>query len=209
MEAHRDAPNLRLVEHPAVQRGTAMLTVCAHLQKGEAVIAVLALQARVAGLRTGLQTADEGGTRLIQTIEHVLHDLRVDVVVFGPHRLDGRQLCRLHDNAHRDAAPLPRRCALLQASVVAFAAAPHDRLQRPFLLGRWQQLVCEGLAHTVALLFHTQRFCLLGKKPARIGTVVALASGRATRLAPPAFRQGHSPGFFDRAGTKLRPTRRP
>ena len=99
--------------------------------------------------------------------------------------LNGRQVRRVHGTAHRDAALFPGGCALLQSGVGELAAAPQDRRQRPFLLGRWQQLVCEGLADGVALLVHSHRFCLTGDKPAPSGTVVARASWRATRLASP------------------------
>jgi hypothetical protein len=98
------------------------------------------------------------------------------------------QLCRLHGEAHRDAALLPGGFAFLQASVVELTAAPQHRRQRPFLLGRWQQFVFEGLAHM--LLFHTQLFCLLGTKPATRGMFVALTSARVTRLAPPCLKAG-------------------
>jgi hypothetical protein len=90
-------------------------------------------------------------------MQHLLQDLRVEVAVLGPDLLDSRQLRRLHGEGHADAAVLPRGFALVQASVVEFAAAPQDALQRPFLLGRWQQLVLEGLAH--ALLVHMHLFC--------------------------------------------------
>src|SRR5262245_60704996 len=57
---------------------------CAHLRIGEAVIAIFALQTWGAGSLTGLQAAEEGGERLVQAMQHVLQDLRVDLAVLGP-----------------------------------------------------------------------------------------------------------------------------
>ena len=54
------------------------------------MVAVPALQARVAGVLTCLQAAEAGGKRLVQAVQHILQDLRVEVAVVGPHRLDDR-----------------------------------------------------------------------------------------------------------------------
>src|SRR5262249_27990596 len=94
----------------------------------------------------------------------------------------------------RDAALLPRGFARCQASVVEFAAAPHDRRHRPFLLGRWHRLVFEGFAHTLRVPIHL--CCLIGGKSATIGTVVALSGPPG--FHPHAERPGHSAGFCGR-----------
>ena len=104
---------------------------------------------------------------------------------------NGWQLCRLHGKAHRDVARFPGGFAFLQARVGALAAAPQHRRQRLCLLGRWQQFVLVGFApYAYTLLYHTQRVCLTGDKPAPGGTVVAMASRRATRLSPPERKPG-------------------
>src|SRR5215469_5185760 len=114
----------------------------------------------------------------------------MDLAELRPHLLDGGQLRRLHGEGDTDPALFPGGCALLQASVGALAAAPHHRRQRLYLLGRWQQVVREGLApcaHTP--LLHSHLFCLRGGTSAAIGTVVALMSARATRLASPCLQE--------------------
>jgi hypothetical protein len=56
-------------------------------------------------------------------------------------------------------ALLPSGLAFFQTGVVEFAAAPQDVLQRPFLLGGWQQFVLEGLAYRS---FYIESFCPMG-----------------------------------------------
>jgi hypothetical protein len=93
-----------------------MPAMSAHLWVCEAGGAVLALKAWVARSLTDLQAPEEGGTRFIQAMQHVLQDLRVDLALFGPNLLDGRQLCRLHGEGHTDAArrgTAPRRLCVL------------------------------------------------------------------------------------------------
>jgi hypothetical protein len=154
-----NTPNLGEAEDTTIQHRAAML---AHLRIGEAVVAVPALEAGITGRLAHLDAAEERLKGLVQAVQHILQDLRVEVAVFGPHLLDARQLRRLHGEAHGDVAFLPRQCPFFQPGVVQLAAAPQDRLQHPFLRGRWHQAVLEGFAHT--LLFHTYTFCLIGGK---------------------------------------------
>src|SRR5262249_25010309 len=113
---------------------------------GEAVVAVPALEARIAGVLARLHAAEERLKRFIQPVQRILQHLCVDVAVCGPGFLDSWQLRRLHGEAHGDAALFPGPFSLFQPSVVEFAATPQDALQRPFLFGRWHQLVLERLA---------------------------------------------------------------
>jgi hypothetical protein len=69
MQSHADTPDLGQTQHLAVQCCTAVL---AHLRIGEAVVTVLALKARVAGLLTRLHATEEGGKRLVQAVQHIL-----------------------------------------------------------------------------------------------------------------------------------------
>jgi hypothetical protein len=71
MKPEANTPDLRQAQHPTVHHRTAKPTVRANLWIGEAVLALRALQARVARLRTSLQAAEEGGTRRIQAMEHI------------------------------------------------------------------------------------------------------------------------------------------
>jgi hypothetical protein len=93
-------------------------------------------------------------------VQHVLEDLRIEVVVLRPHLLDSRQLCRLYGTAHRDAAPLPGGCALLQSSVGELTAAPQrynaTRLSpSPVPARAWASAcTCRFCAHA-ALLYPT------------------------------------------------------
>jgi hypothetical protein len=74
MQPEADPADLRQAQHRPVHHRTAMR---ADLRLGKAVIAVLTLVPWVAGSRTGLPTAEEGGTRSVETIQDVLQDLRV------------------------------------------------------------------------------------------------------------------------------------
>ena len=90
MPPQAETAHLGAAQHPAVQRGTA---VRAHLRGGAAGGAVRARQARGAGVRTGLDAAEAGGKRGIQALQHVLHDLCVEVAVLWADLLEGRQVC--------------------------------------------------------------------------------------------------------------------
>ena len=114
MQAQPHTADLRQAEHAAVEDGTAMR---AHLRRGEAVIALCALETRIAGVLTCLHAAAAGGKRFVQAVQHLLQDLRVEVALFGPYLFDGRQLCRLHGEGHTDARrrrSAPRRLCVLQ-----------------------------------------------------------------------------------------------
>jgi hypothetical protein len=115
----------------------------------------------------------------VQSVQHILQDLRGDVAVFRAHAFDARQLGGLHGEAHVDAALLPGGFPLFQARVVEFAATPQDTLQRLFVCGCWHEFVLVRLADAVALLFHTQVFCLIGEK--------RQLSGRSWPFGPPGF----------------------
>src|SRR5262245_52113820 len=66
-----DTPDLRPVQHPAVQRRTAVLT---HLRIGNRGGASRALEARVARVLTGRDATEEGGNSRSTTVQHVLPD---------------------------------------------------------------------------------------------------------------------------------------
>src|SRR5262249_52630836 len=100
--AHRDAPDLRQDQEAVVQGGAVAI-----LLVGEAVVAVAALETGVAGRPARLHPTEEGLERAVQAREHVLQHLRVEVAVFGPHRLDGGQLGALAGGGDGHATFLP------------------------------------------------------------------------------------------------------
>ena len=65
MQANGNAPDLGQAQDAAVQHST---TVLAHLWIREAVIAISALEAGIAGLLSCLHAAEEGGKGLVQTV---------------------------------------------------------------------------------------------------------------------------------------------
>jgi hypothetical protein len=100
-----------------------------------------------------------------QARQHVLQDLRMHVALLRAHVLDGRQLGALAGEGAADAALLPGVATLLQASVIEFAAAAHDKLHGLLLLRRRFEFVLVGLANR--LLVHRSLLCLIGVQTAR------------------------------------------
>ena len=148
-----------------------------------------------------LDPAEEGLQGLVQPVQpvqpvqRILHHVRMDVALLGPLLLDAWPLRRLHGKGHGNVALLPGGFPLLKAGVIAVAAAPQDRLHRPFLHRRWHQLVLVGFAHT--LLLHAHLFCPIGARSATRGTrgtIVALV-GHAAFIPMPKGR-GPQPGFW-------------
>src|SRR6476620_5694659 len=78
MQANGDAPDLRQTQHTTVQRRAPTI-----LGIGEAVVAARSLKARIAPCLACLYTAKEGLERLLQTTQHLLQDLRVDLGIVG------------------------------------------------------------------------------------------------------------------------------
>jgi hypothetical protein len=97
-------------------------------------------------LLAGGNAAKEGLEGFIQSVQDILQDLSVDVVKLGPNPFDLGELCGLPGEVDGDVTFLPGIAAFLQASIVQFATAPQDDLQRPFLLRRWHQLILERFA---------------------------------------------------------------
>src|SRR5262249_21988677 len=116
----------------------------------------------------------------LQPLQHVLQDLCVDLGKLGAGPFQIGQLVRLVVVVERDPTPFPRRLALFHAHIVERAAAPQDRIQRPFLLRCRVQSILVGFAH--ALCIHATLFRLPDADP----EYSALSSPyRATRLSSP------------------------
>src|SRR5215469_12651242 len=118
----------------------------AELLVGETRGAVGALQARIPWLFAILHPAEEPLEGAVQAGQHVLQDLRVDVLVLGPHRFDAGKIGALlgTDDAH--AACVPGVAAFLQSGIVEFPAATQNKCHPLLLLGSRLELVLEGLA---------------------------------------------------------------
>src|SRR5258708_3783072 len=105
-----------------MERGT-----MAELLVGEAVVAARPLEARIAWRLTRLHATEEGLEGSIEPRQYVLQHLGVDVVVFGPHLFDRRQLGALACGGDAHAAFVPGIAPLLQGGVVEFPAAAQDK----------------------------------------------------------------------------------
>jgi hypothetical protein len=157
---HRNPTDLGKDQEPVVQRGPV-----AALFVGEAVVAGARSDTRLAPRLASLHAAEECLKRPIQAAQHVLQDLRVDILVFGPCLLDRRQVGALACQRDADTAPAPGFSALRQSSIGEFPTPPQDNRHRPFLLGSRDELVLEGLAQSGR--FHITLFCLIGTPAAR------------------------------------------
>src|SRR5215472_13969023 len=87
----------------------------------------------------------------------------------------------------------PPGAALLHSTGVECATAPHDRVQRPFLLGRWHELVV-GSARWCALCAHCvyvavpYRYILPARRNSR--TCLGSSSPDGDRLSSPEPQPG-------------------
>jgi hypothetical protein len=125
------------------------------------------VEARIAWRLARLRPAEEGLEGPIQSRQHVLQHLGVDIMVFGAHVLDGRQLGTLAGSGDAHPALLPGVTAFLETSIVEFAAPTQYKRQRTFLRSSGLEFVLVRLAHRDRLLVHASLFCLIGTKSAR------------------------------------------
>ena len=136
----------------------------------------------VARFLARVDAAEERLKCAIYAQHHVLQDLGIDLAVFGHRLFYAGQLGFLVVVGDGDAAHLPGFASLADGGVVDVAAEHQGTLKHPLLLGRGLELVFVGLVD--ALLFHTQLFCLIGKKPTTIGTIVAPAGSGPSHFHP-------------------------
>jgi hypothetical protein len=97
--------------------------------------------------------------RSVEPSEHVLRDLRMDVVALRLRLFDRWQLGALLRDSDTHAALAPGHFAIQQHGVIEFTAAACDKRQRVFLFRRRLDLVFAGFAHR--LLVHIALFCLI------------------------------------------------
>ena len=169
--AHRDPADLR--EHQiAMVHGHSI----AKLLIREGVIPPASLKARVARLLAGLHPAKEGLERTIESGQHVLQDLGVDIVVFWSFRLDGRQLGTLVGTADTLPALLPRIPAFLQGGVIQLAAPAQDEGHCLFLLLGGGEFVFEGFVNRCGL--HATLFSVAARQPVTKEAIHPLAEAK-------------------------------
>ena len=166
---HGHAPDLRQDQVAIVETDAAML---ADLRIGEAVVATPPSEAGIARCLAGSHATEERLEGAIQSREHILQDLRVDLRVLGESAFQVGQFGLLLGVRGTPACSAsPPRLALLKGGVRERAAMPQDGFQRLFLFGQWLQFVPVGLADCRPCPSAT--FCLLGGKAARSGNLAA------------------------------------
>ena len=106
----------------------------APLRIGETVVAMLTLVARIARCLPIFHTAKERFHSFLDSFEHILQDLRVDVFVLLSKLLDVRKLVRLVIVVHRFASHAIGVAPLLQGGVVEFSGTVKRPLQLLLLL---------------------------------------------------------------------------
>jgi hypothetical protein len=125
------------------------------------------LKAGIARLLTVLDTAKKGLKSEVQASEHILQDLRVDVVVLWPYLLDCGQLGALMSAGDTLVAFVPGVSTFLESRIVEFPATTQDKRHPLLLLVGGQEFIFEGLARCAQrLLVHRYLFCLIGAIPA-------------------------------------------
>ncbi len=136
---HGHAPDLRQDQAAIVETGAAML---ADLRIGEAVVAAPPSEAGIARRLAGSHATEERLEGAIQSQEHILQDLRVDLRVLRACRFQARQFGLLLGVRGTPAfSASPPRLALFPGGVRERAALPQDGFQRLFLFGQWLQFV--------------------------------------------------------------------
>ena len=160
-EAHATTPYLgerQLVAHNLPPR----------LRKSERIIAVFVPEARIAGLLSSFDSAEETVEGLLHALESVLQDLAVHGGQIQTLLFDVGQLVGLALVVERDARLSVGVSPLLQSGVVQLAADVQRSGQLLLNRARDSQLVLEGFAHCLrgVWLFVAQTRCALHHKVA-------------------------------------------
>ncbi len=94
----------------------------AELRIGERIVSGAGTKARESGFVPAFHAGKEGFESLINTVQGVLQNLRIDIFKFFARRFDFRKLRALSGEVHRLAVDAPRIAAFLQRGVVEFRA---------------------------------------------------------------------------------------
>ena len=92
------------------------------------------MKARISCLRARSDAGEESLEGEVQSSEHILQNLGVDVAIFGPHFFDGRELRALRRLSDVHTVLSPSLTPLLKTSVVEFLAAAQSELHHLLLL---------------------------------------------------------------------------
>src|SRR5712691_509951 len=101
----------------------------ATLRIGKRVVAIPAFEARVARLFPMLDPSKKGLHRFIETLQHILLYLAVDVLIFFSHLFDGRKLIGLHAVGNRHTTDPIRLTPLRKRRIVQLFAASQSPFQ--------------------------------------------------------------------------------
>jgi hypothetical protein len=150
----RDAANAREREDPTIQRRAVAVR-----GSGEAAVAVL--EGGAPRLIASANAAEERLLGPLQTPQHVLRDLGLDLTLDWASGFAVRRLIGVVMVVERDSATFPSGLALFQGDVVECATTPQDGIQRPLLFRRWIEPTRVGFAYTLSV--HARAFQLSGE----------------------------------------------
>src|SRR5262249_38350575 len=140
---------------------------------GERIVAIAAMEARIAWCLPFTDAADERLEGSVDTEHDILQDLGVDLSAFGHSLLDVGQLSLLLVVGDTDAAHSPCLPSLTNGGVVDVTTEHQHALEVLLLFRCGLEFVLERFAD--ALLFYTPLFCLIGARAAMSRTFVALS----------------------------------
>jgi hypothetical protein len=141
MPAHRDPPNARQLEPPAGER-----KAVAVLLKAERAPAGTALESRVTGRFARLEPPEKGLEGLLQSVDHELQDVAMDVFRPGVGGLALLHPAQLGVFANRFAPLLVGRLALSKTVVVEEAAGLQRGVQQTSLGTAGIEAIAKGFA---------------------------------------------------------------
>lgn len=128
------------------------------LRISETVIARARTKARKTCLRFALHTSKEGFEGLVNSLQGVLKDLRIDAVKLWAGLLDFNKLCRLRSKVDALVTAAPGVAAFLYGCIVQLATRAKGLLKNQHLSFAWIQPEFIGLA--IRHLFDFQRIAL-------------------------------------------------
>jgi hypothetical protein len=141
----------------------------ATLRKGEGVIPASGFKPGVAWHLAVFDAAKEVAHRLVKTVENLLQDLRIDLLVFWPLLFDIGQLVGLHLVRDGNTAHTIGRHSLFERGVVYLFTPAQDPLQRCDLLA--------GGVEPIAIHFVVQRGIFGSTRRARLAWLLFVRHG--------------------------------
>src|SRR6266571_1754455 len=173
------------------EREPRALEFIAALRVREAIIAVATFETRIAWGLSVQHTTKEGIKSFVESLEHLLLHLRVDVLVLFAKLLDSWKLVRLHAIGDGHSTHLIGISTLLQGSVVQLFAPPQGPFQGPDLLPGGRQAKLIRFAPHVRVLglectFRLQwwRLSVLGHSLRCSFWLLLMCSERAVSISP-------------------------